>query len=98
MLAAWKDFQAKYKEIILDTSLTEEERVERLALLRDQYGEYINNKIAENEVIRTNLMESAFMDYAALYDGDYNAYMNMIQGEQSALMGELVPTWNSGIQ
>jgi len=47
-------------------------------LLRDQYGEYINNKVAENEVIRTNLMESAFIDYAALYDGDYNAYQSMI--------------------
>jgi len=57
-----------------------------LALLRDQYGEYINNKVAENEVIRTNLMESAFMDYAALYEDNYAAYESMINNE-TALIG-----------
>ena len=98
MLSAWKDFQSKYKDIVLDTSLTEEERIEQLALLRQQYGEYINNKAAENEVIRENLMESAFADYAALYDGDYQAYVSMIDSEKQTLMGQLVPTWNSGIQ
>jgi hypothetical protein len=35
MLSAWNDFQAKYKEIILDMSLDEEERIERLTLLRE---------------------------------------------------------------
>lgn len=98
MLSAWKDFQSRYKEIVLDTSLTEEERVRQLALLREQYGEYINNKAEENEVIRTNLMESAFMDYATLYENDYNVYANMIESEKDILMSELVPTWDDGIQ
>ena len=97
MLSAWKDFQSRYKEIVLDTSLTEEERVERLALLRDQYGEYINNKVAENEVIRTNLMTSAFESYTALYENDYQSYQSMINGEMD-LIDQLVPQWNSGIQ
>lgn len=98
MLSAWKDFQSRYKEIVLDTSLTEEERVRQLALLREQYGEYINNKAEENEVIRTNLMESAFIDYATLYENDYNAYASMIESEKDILMSELVPTWDDGIQ
>ena len=98
MLAAWRDFQTQYKDIILDTTLTEEERIERLKLLEQQYSEYINNKTEENLVIRNNLTESAFADYAALYEGSYENYMAMIQGEKNALMSELVPEWTSGVQ
>ena len=98
MLAAWKDFQADYKDIINDMSLTEEERVARLALLREEYGEYINNKTAENLVIRNNLMESAFNDIALMYDTDVANYNAMSEEEKNILMGDLVPTWKSGIQ
>lgn len=98
ILAAWKDFQSEYKEIIEDASLTEEDRVARLALLREEYGEYINDKTAENLVIRNNLMESAFMDIAALYNVDVENYQQMADDEKEILMGDLVPTWKSGIQ
>jgi len=98
MLAAWKDFQSEYKDIVIDTSLTEEERVEKLALLREEYGEYINDKTAENLVIRNNLMESAFADLALLYETDVANYNQMSIDEQNILMGDLVPAWESGIQ
>ena len=98
ILAAWKDFQSEYKDILEDTSFSEEERVERLALLREQYGEYINDKTAENIVIRNNLMESAFTDLALLYETDVENYNQMSSEEQNILMGDLVPAWKSGIQ
>jgi len=98
MLSAWRDFQSEYKDILLDTSLAEEERIERLALLRDEYGEYINDKTAENLVVRNNLMESAFADLAALYNTDVENYNQMSIDEQNILMGDLVPAWESGIQ
>ena len=98
MLAAWKDFQSEYKEILEDTSLAEEERIERLALLRDEYGEYINDKTAQNVEARQNLMESAFADMAALYNTDVANYNQMSIDEQNILMGDLVPAWQSGIQ
>ena len=98
MLAAWKDFQSEYKEILEDTSLAEEERIERLALLRDEYGEYINDKTAQNAEARNNLMESAFADMAALYNTDVANYNQMSIDEQNILMGDLVPAWESGIQ
>ena len=98
MLAAWKDFQSQYKDIVEDVSLSEEERVAKLALLREQYGEYINDKTAENAVIRGNLMQSAFADLALLYETDVENYNNMSLEEQNILMGELVPAWTSGIQ
>jgi hypothetical protein len=98
ILAAWKDFQDEYKDIVLDTSLTEEERVEKLALLREQYGKYINDKMAENEVIRNNLTYSAFADRAFIYKEDLDNYLNMTDAEKDKLMSDLVPAWKSGIQ
>lgn len=98
MLSAWKDFQSEYKEILEDTSLAEEERIEKLALLRDEYGEYINDKTAQNAEARNNLMESAFADMAALYNTDVANYNQMSIDEQNILMGDLVPAWESGIQ
>lgn len=98
MLSAWQEFQERYKEIVTDVSLSEEERVANLALLREQYGQYINDKTAENLVVRTNLMESAFADIAALYDTDVENYNQMADNEKNILMGDLVPAWQSGIQ
>ena len=98
MLSAWKDFQSDYKDILEDTSLTEQDRIEKLALLREQYGQYINDKTAENLVVRNNLMESAFADLAALYNTDVENYNQMSIDEQNILMGDLVPAWESGIQ
>ena len=98
ILSAWKDFQQEYKDIVLDTSLTEEARVEKIALLRDQYGEYINGKLSENKNIRGNLMDSAFKDYAKLYNTDVENYKNMTDAQKQILMQNLVPAWGSGIQ
>ena len=98
MLSAWKDFQSEYKEILEDTSLAEEERIEKLALLRDEYGEYINDKTLQNVEARQNLLESAFADIAALYNTDVANYNQMSIDEQNILMGDLVPAWESGIQ
>jgi hypothetical protein len=93
MLSAWQEFQERYKEIVTDVSLSEEERVANLALLREQYGQYINDKTAENLVVRTNLMESAFADIAAIYDTDVENYNQMADNEKNILMGDLVPAW-----
>ena len=98
MLSAWKEFQSEYKDILEDSSITEQERIERLALLRQQYSQYINDKTAENLVIRKNLMESAFDDLAMLYNEDVENYNQMSIDEKNILMGDLVPAWESGIQ
>ena len=98
MLSAWEEFQEKYKEIQLDVSLTDEERIQRLKLLEEQYGEYINGKTQENLVIRNNLKESAFKDMEYLYDEDVAKFQNMSDSEQEILMKQLVPQWSAGIE
>ena len=84
MLSAWKDFQSEYKNIMMDTSLSDEERVKRLQLLQDQYGEYINGKTEENSQIQTNLANSAFDAIDLLYQLDQEKYGDMVAAEQQA--------------
>jgi len=38
MLSSWKDFQSQYVSILTDASLSEDEKIERTAMLRKQYG------------------------------------------------------------
>lgn len=54
--------------------------------------------LAENDVIRQNLEQSAFEDLALLYDKNLEDYTNMTEAEKNALMEDLVPAWQSGIQ
>ena len=98
MLNAWKDFQSKYKEILEDSNLTEAQKIQRLALLREEYGQYINGKTEENNNIRNNLIESAFNEIAGIYNTDIANYQAMSDAEKNILMGDLVPQWNSGVQ
>lgn len=98
MLAAWRDFRAEYQKILLDDEISEADKIERLKVLQEQYGIYINNKTAENLVIRNNLMDSAFADYAQLYEGDYESFKAMADAEKEKLMSDLVPQWKSGVQ
>ena len=98
MLEAWRSFQEDYKEIQLDMSLTEEQRIERTALLQEEYGEYINGKTQQNLSIRNHLRESALMDMEQLYEKDVQNFQSMSNDEVEILMRQLVPEWNSGIQ
>ena len=82
MLSAWKDFQSEYKDIMLDTSLSDEERIAKLQLLQDEYGEYINGKTEENSQIQTNLANSAFDAIDLLYQLDQKKYGDMVAAEQ----------------
>ena len=90
------EFQEKMKEAAQIND--PEERAERELLIREQYEELINGIVNENEVIRNNLYESTFNDLAYLYDKNVEDFTNMTQAEQDALMNELIPYWNSGIQ
>lgn len=98
MASAWQEFQEKYKEIQLNMSLTDAERIQQSKLLEQQYGEYINTKTAENLVARNYLKESAFKDMEYLYDEDVEKFQNMSKSEQDILMQQLVPQWDAGIE
>ena len=92
----WNEFQEKMADAAQINDPVA--RAEKEALIREQYGDLINGLVAENEVIRLNLTESAFDDLSRLYDKDSQEYLAMIEKEKNAVMEELVPYWDTGVQ
>lgn len=103
------EFQEKYKEIMLDMSLTDEERQQRTLMLQQQYGELINGLVASNEDIRKNLYESAFDALEGLYAKDADSFKEMTGQEIDAfrdltdtmkdlVLSDLIPQWDSNVQ
>ena len=97
-LSAWKEFQSQYKAIMNDMNLSKEERQNQASLLEKQYAEYINGKLKENAVIRKNLTDSALQDYAIINNLDIKNLKNLSEEEKNVILGDLVPTWDAGIQ
>lgn len=91
ILDIYTEFQEKMRD---SANMSAEER----ELIEQEYTTRINNLLEENGVIRTNLMESAFADMAALYGMDVSNFQEMSQVEQDILMGQIVPNWDSGVQ
>ena len=85
----WNDYQEAMAEAakINDPEL----RAEKEALIQQEYGEIINGIVEQNEKIRTDLRESAFMDLANLKQEEYDTYMNMTQEEQDVILNNLIP-------
>ena len=71
----WVEFQEKMAQAAQIND--PEERAKMEALYKEQYGELINNLVAENENIRLNLENSAFIDLAAMYVQNANDFSTM---------------------
>ena len=94
--SVWEEFQGKMAEAAQIND--PEAREARELLLKEQYGELINGIVAENEVIRNNLYDSAFTDLADLYNVDVENFQQMADAEKEILMSDLLPYWDSGVQ
>ena len=78
----WEEMQSKIYDIYQDTTLSEEQRNQKIALLQEQYGELINGIIAENEVIRLNLQESTYIELDRMYGENITHFENMTLAQQ----------------
>lgn len=90
ILDAYTEYQEKMRDA---ANLSAEER----ELIEEQYNEKINGLLEENNVIRTNLGESAFSELAALYDSDEANFKDMSIEEQNIMLNEIIPHWDSSI-
>lgn len=97
LLGAWKEFETELAAVLTDSALSEEERTEKVALIKEKYGERINFLTEDNLNIRQNLTESAFADLAQLYETDVESYKSMTAAEQDELLHNIIPIWQSGI-
>lgn len=103
------EFQEKYKEIMLDMSLSDEERQQRALLLQEQYGQLINGLVQQNEWIKQNLYESTFEALEGLYETNsesfeamtgqnIDAFRNLTETQKDLIINDLIPQWDSGVQ
>ena len=107
ILEVYQEFQEKMKEAAQIND--PEERAAMELLLQEQYGELINGLVEQNETVRLNLHESAFVELtdlhestfgklADLYNIDLDNFQNLSSKEQDILLGQMIPQWNSGVQ
>lgn len=75
------EYAQKVRNIKLDMSLTEEERQAKLEEINRIYEERISKRIAENEVLRLNLKQSAFADMQHEYTTDEELFNEMTNHE-----------------
>ena len=79
---AWEEMQSKIYDIYQDTTLSEEQRNQKIALLQEQYGELINSIVAENEVIKLNLQESTYIELDRMYGENISHFEEMTLAQQ----------------
>lgn len=107
-LEAVQEWEQKRKEIMLDASLSDEERLQRLELIDKMYGDRINANTAELEVAKQNMRESTFIYSEGLYDANAKSFEEMTgkniedfrgltDAEKDMLIQEIVPQWDSGV-
>lgn len=96
LYAAYEEYQEKMLEAAQIND--PEERAQKELLINEQYGELINGLTEQNQNIRNNLYESAFEELARLQDKNAESFKNMTQTQKDALMNDLIPQWESGIQ
>lgn len=98
LLELQQNYTEKLKEIYADVTLSDEEREEKIKLLKQTYGEDINNLVAQNEEIRQNLQQSTFDSLSTLYEEDKEKLQQFLDDEGNLLMSELIPQWDTTIQ
>ena len=75
-----------------------EARAERELMINEQYGELINGIVEENEVIKTNLRESAFDELVNLHQMELEEVQALSQAEKDIMLEDMIPQWTSGVQ
>lgn len=87
----------KLEDIWKDQNLSKEQKLQKSYELQKYYGQQINDLLAENAVIRNNLMESSFEELAKIYGISADQFRAMSKEQQNELMKDLVPQTGSYI-
>ena len=80
-----KEAEDKIQDLYEDTTLTNEERQERILEITEYYNELINQLTADNEYIKLNLQESTMSELFDLYDVNKDNYADMTDSQKVIL-------------
>lgn len=97
VIDAVRDRQDAIKEILMDASLTEEERLERLEEINKLYNEKIQNITDQAVTAQTNLYDSGATELAKIWDEQGKDFQNLSDEEQRILVEEMLPQFETGV-
>lgn len=94
---AVRDRQDAIKEILMDASLTEEERLERLEEINKLYNEKIQNITDQAVTAQTNLYDSGATELSKIWDEQGKDFQDLSDEEQRVLVEEMLPQFETGV-
>lgn len=94
---AVRDRQDAIKEILMDASLTEEERLERLEEINKLYNEKIQNITDQAVTAQTNLYDSGATEIAKIWDEEGKDFQALSDEEKRILVEEMLPQFETGV-
>ena len=94
---AVRERQEAIKEILMDASLSEEERAERLAEINALYNEKIQNITDQTVTAQENLYQSGADEIAKIWDEQGKDFKALSDEEQRILIEEMLPQFDTGV-
>ena len=94
---AVRERQEAIKEILMDASLSEEERAERLAEINALYNEKIQNITDQTVTAQENLYQSGADEIAKIWDEQGKDFQALSNEEQRILVEEMLPQFDTGV-
>ena len=94
---AVQERQDAIKEIMMDASLSEEERAERLAEINRLYNEKIQNITDQTVTAQNNLYQSGADELAKIWEAEGKDFQSLSNEEQRILTEEMLPQFETGV-
>lgn len=94
---AVQERQDAIKEIMMDASLSEEERAERLAEINRLYNEKIQNITDQTVTAQNNLYQSGADELAKIWEAEGKDFQALSNEEQRILTEEMLPQFETGV-
>lgn len=94
---AVRERQEAIKEILMDASLSEEERAERLAEINQLYNEKIQNITDQTVTAQENLYQSGADEIAKIWDAQGKDFQSLSDEEKRILVEEMLPQFETGV-
>lgn len=97
VIDAVQERQDAIKEIMMDASLSEEERAERLAEINRLYNEKIQNITDQTVTAQNNLYQSGADELAKIWEAEGKDFQSLSDEEQRILTEEMLPQFETGV-
>ena len=86
-----ENIKNKLKDIYTDTTLSDEQRLQKTYELEKYYGDQINKLLEDNASIRNNLIQSSTEQLAKIYGINIEQFQALSDKEQTDILKDLIP-------